>query len=431
MKIPLGLGSMARGARIEPGFLPSTNLDRTNYKLVQPGDIAYNKMRAWQGAIGVSRNRGIISPAYVVQRPRAGVKSSYFHYLFRIPAFAKEAERWSHGITSDMWSLRPEHFKLIYSCLPSIHEQNSIVRFLDHTNRKIRQYLQAKHRAIELLEEQKQAIIHHAVTCGLDPNVRIKDSGNDFVGKVPEHWEVIPFKRRIRFQEGPGIMAADFRTTGVPLLRISCLLSKRDPLGGCNFLDPKLVDEKWSHFLVQKDNYILNASTSAAHILVQKADEAWIDCVPYTGLIRLWAETNDVSMEYVALLIQSPVIQAQLLLARTGVGIAHFGPMHLKRLWIALPPREEQEQIVTSINEKTNRVIKHIEIINREISLLHQFHKRLITDITTGKLDVREAVSNLPEEIDESDFQAEPEELLNEINVTTGDMEVDLTEPKA
>jgi type I restriction enzyme S subunit len=86
----------------------SSNLDKSAYKLVQPRDIAYNKMRAWQGAIGASALRGIISPAYVVMRLRnADDLPSYFHHLYRTPQFAKEAERWSYGITSDMWSLPP------------------------------------------------------------------------------------------------------------------------------------------------------------------------------------------------------------------------------------------------------------------------------------------------------------------------------------
>ncbi|MBM3484866.1 MAG: restriction endonuclease subunit S, partial [Alphaproteobacteria bacterium] len=132
----------------------SSKLDRSAYKLVQPGDIAYNKMRAWQGALGVSEYEGIVSPAYVVQRPREGMAPRYLHYLLRTPAFAKEAERWSYGITSDMWSLRPEHFKMIYSCVPPLPEQAAIVRFLDHADRRIRRYIRAKQKLIKLLEEQ-------------------------------------------------------------------------------------------------------------------------------------------------------------------------------------------------------------------------------------------------------------------------------------
>ncbi|OGW48200.1 MAG: hypothetical protein A2V62_10930, partial [Nitrospirae bacterium RBG_19FT_COMBO_58_9] len=172
----------------------SSNQDKSAYKLVCPGDIAYNKMRAWQGAIGVSNLRGIISPAYVVVRQRKDCVSRYFHHLFRTPQFAKEAERWSYGITSDMWSLRPEHFKMIYCSLPAKGEQIAIVRFLDHADRRIRHYISTKQKLIKLLEEQKQAIIHRAVTRGLDSNVRLKPSGVEWFGDVPEHWEVVRLK---------------------------------------------------------------------------------------------------------------------------------------------------------------------------------------------------------------------------------------------
>ena len=173
----------------------SSNLDRTAYKLVRPGDVVYNKMRAWQGAIAASEYRGIVSPAYVVQRPSDECDPRYLHYLLRIPAFASEAERWSYGITSDMWSLRPEHFKLISGCVPPAAEQRAIVRFLDHADRRIQRYIRAKERLIELLEEQKQAIIHQAVTGQIDvrtgqPYPAYKDSGVEWLGEVPEHWEV-------------------------------------------------------------------------------------------------------------------------------------------------------------------------------------------------------------------------------------------------
>ena len=180
----------------------SSNQDKSAYKLVRLGDIAYNKMRAWQGAIGVSDYQGIVSPAYVVERPRKGTSSRYLHYLLRTPAFAKEAERWSYGITSDMWSLRPEHFKMIYGCLPPLHEQAAIVRYLDHADRRIRRYIRAKQKLVKLLEEQKQALIHQSVTRGLDPNVRIKPSGVEWLGDVPEHWEVIRFRRLITLTTG-------------------------------------------------------------------------------------------------------------------------------------------------------------------------------------------------------------------------------------
>ena len=185
----------------------SSNQDKSAYKLVRSGDITYNKMRAWQGAVGVSDYQGIVSPAYVVERPRKGASSHYLHHLLRTPAFAKEAERWSYGITSDMWSLRPEHFKMIYGCLPPLPEQAAIVRFLDHANRSIRRYIRAKQKLITLLEEQKQAIIHQAVTGQVDvrtgqPYPAYKPSGVEWLGDVPKYWEVKRFKFLARVANG-------------------------------------------------------------------------------------------------------------------------------------------------------------------------------------------------------------------------------------
>lgn len=101
-----------------------------------------------------------------------------------------------------MWSLRPEHFELIYSCVPPSSEQAAIVKFLDYMDRRIRRYIRAKQKLIKLLEEQKQAIIHRAVTRGLDPDVRLKSSGVEWLSDVPEHWSVKPLKRLLVKNDG-------------------------------------------------------------------------------------------------------------------------------------------------------------------------------------------------------------------------------------
>ena len=172
----------------------SSNLDKSKYKLVVPGDIAYNKMRAWQGAVGVSRYRGIVSPAYIVVRLRTSHNPNYFHFLFRTPTFATEAERWSYGITSDQWSLRPKHFKMIYSCVPPRPEQDAIVAFLRQLDGMVRRFIRNRQRLIKVLNEQKQAIINRAVTRGFDSNVKFKPSGVEWLGDIPEHWLIKPLK---------------------------------------------------------------------------------------------------------------------------------------------------------------------------------------------------------------------------------------------
>ena len=165
--------------------------DRAGYKRALRGDIAYNMMRMWQGAVGVAPVDGSISPAYVVARPLPGTVPNYFAYLYRTHAYMAEVDNYSRGIVKDRNRLYWEQFKQIATPCPPPAEQAAIVRFLDHTGRRIRRYTRAKQKLIKLLEEQKQAIIHRAVTRGLDPNVRVRPSGVNWLEDVPEHWEVV------------------------------------------------------------------------------------------------------------------------------------------------------------------------------------------------------------------------------------------------
>ena len=168
----------------------SSNLDKSNYKLVLPGDIAYNKMRAWQGAIGVSPYRGIISPAYIAVRLRGAGNSHYFHFLFRTLSFAMEAERRSYGIASDMWSLRPEHFKMIYSCFPPLSEQTAIVEYLDKATTDIDAAIARARREIELLKEYRTRLIADVVTGKLDVRkaaARLPSEADENTEERPTH----------------------------------------------------------------------------------------------------------------------------------------------------------------------------------------------------------------------------------------------------
>ena len=176
----------------------SSNEDKSAYKLVCPGDIAYNKMRAWQGAIGASDLRGIVSPAYIVMRPRGNQNSHYFHYLFRTPHFAKEAERWSYGITSDQWSLRAEHFRMIYSALPPPEEQEAVVRFVSSIDQRITRLIRIKQGLIQLLNEQKEGIVQRAVTRGINLHVPLKSTGIQWLGDIPAHWNLSRVKNEFQ-----------------------------------------------------------------------------------------------------------------------------------------------------------------------------------------------------------------------------------------
>jgi type I restriction enzyme, S subunit len=379
----------------------SSNLDKSAYKLVRAGDIAYNKMRAWQGAVGTSTYRGIVSPAYVVQHPRDGVGSRYFHYLFRTPAFAKEAERWSYGITSDMWSLRPEHFRLIYSCLPPVAEQAAIVRFLDHADRRIRRYIRAKQKLIKLLEEQKQAIIHRAVTSGIDPDVRLKPSSVEWLGDVPEHWDV----RRIL-----GVFR-ERKETGQPNWPILVVSIAQGVTKGDEFDEdgrPKrLIEDKTLYKVAHKGDIAYN---------MMRMWQGAVGVVPENGLVSpayvVAQPQPQINSEYFALLFRTEACKGDTVSRSRGI-VDDRNRLYwdgFKGLRVPVPPYNEQSLIAAFVAGETKAINKSIERVNREISLLREFRTRLIADVVTGKVDVREAAARLPEEVEETETADEIEE---------------------
>lgn len=371
----------------------SSNIDKSKYKLVQPGDIAYNKMRAWQGAVGASTYRGIISPAYVVQRPRSGGDTRFFHYLLRTPSFAKEAERWSYGITSDMWSLRPEHFKLIYTCLPPLTEQTAIVLFLDYIDRRVRRYIRAKQKLIKLLEEQKQAITHRAVTRGLDPNVRLKPSGVEWLGDVPEHWEVSRVKTEFTCLNRHRIPLSGTE-------RGAMTLRKYDYYGASSVIDK--VDD-----FIFDDELLLIAEDGANLVLrnlplaIIARGKFWVNnhahiLKPRRGII-----------EYLAAVMEKLNYMPWI----SGAAQPKLTQDRLMSIAIAIPSREEQDRIIASATTETAPLRVAINRTKSEISLLREYRTRLIADVVTGKLDVREAAANLPDEADEPEPLDETDDL--------------------
>jgi len=385
----------------------SSNLDRSAYKLVCPGDIAYNKMRAWQGAIGVSELRGIVSPAYVVERPRDKVCARYFHHLFRTPQFAKEAERWSYGITSDMWSLRPEDFRMIYSVLPPWEEQAAVVRFLDHADKRIRRFIAAKRRMIELLNEQKQAIIQKAVTRGLDPNVRLKPSGVDWLGDVPEHWEVAQLRRRWEVVDCKHV-TVPFVDEGFPLASVREVQSFDLDLSTSNRTTPEWYSHLVSGGRTPKRGdliYCRNVSVGAC-AYVNREDQ--FSMGQDVCLIR----SDNQNGRFLNYFIHSPAMQRQLSLLLIGSTFNRINVSEIKSLVIVVPPRAEQDANVAYLDSSISTYDKPIISAQKAITFIREYRTRLIADVVTGKLDVRGAELSPLEEAEE--LPAAGDEALDE-----------------
>lgn len=395
----------------------SSNQDRSAYKLVRPGDIAYNKMRAWQGAVGVSDYQGIVSPAYVVQRPRVGADPHYLHYLLRTPAFAKEAERWSYGITSDMWSLRPEHFKMIYGCLPSVPEQAAIVRFLDHADRRIRRYIRIKQMLIKQLEEQKQAIIHRAITRGVDPNVRLKPSGVEWLGDVPEHWEVAALRHR--YSQCLGKMLDSKRITGMyllPYLRNTDVHWDR-----INTVDLPMMDvaaAEYNRYTVDPGDLLVCEGGEVGRCALWSGGLAM--CGFQKALHRLRPRNAGQEVPRFMLYVLRAAAKCNAFNDGHVSTIAHLTGDKLRAHRMPFPPLAEQESVVRVLDSVSRQIDQTVGTTQREISLLREYRTRLIADVVTGKLDVRQAAASLPDEpeepelLDDADALADPDDELSD-----------------
>ncbi len=372
----------------------SSNTDKSAYKLVIPGDVAYNKMRAWQGALGTSRLRGIVSPAYVVLRPRTPANPWFYHHLYRTPAFAKEAERWSYGITSDMWSLRPEHFKVIGTVLPPPDEQTAIVRFLDHANRKIDGFIRAKRKLIALLNEQKQAIIHRTVTCGLDPDVPLKPSGVEWLGEIPSHWDLRPFVRAV-------IERADYRGATPEKVEEGVFLvtAKNIRKGWIDYESSKEYVRKCDYAKIMRrglpkvGDILLTTEAPLGHVAL--VDDESIALAQ--RIIRFRPDPSLLRSDFALYCMNSRYFQCQLAERGTGSTAVGIKASKLPQLRIALPPVSEQEQICFRISSDCMPLESAIARAESEIALMQEYRTRLTADIVTGKLDVRAAAMSLPE----------------------------------
>ena len=183
---------ISKSSRDDNNNKPSEDL--TPYQLVRVNDLVMNKMKAWQGSIAISEYEGIVSPAYFVYQPRKQMfemaQPKYVHYLLRNPMYIAQYLRRSKGIRVSQWDLDPGEFQKVELLLPEKDEQIKIFQFLDHETAKIDTLIEKQQQLIALLMEKRQAVISHAVTKGLNPDVPMKHSGVDWLGEVPAHWKL-------------------------------------------------------------------------------------------------------------------------------------------------------------------------------------------------------------------------------------------------
>ena len=271
--------------------------------------------------------------------------------------------------------------------LPPIDEQRIIADYLDHETAQIDALVAKQGEFIGLLRERRDSVVSKVVARGVDRATDLQDTGLVGAELVPSHWRLVPFRYAVEFQEGPGIMASDFRDSGVPLLRVSSVRGAFATLEGCNYLDPDKVSERWSHFRLSLGDLLISASASMG--TVSEVTKETVGAVPYTGIIRL--RPVQVLKEFVKWLVVSKDFLEQVDSLKTGATIQHFGPSHLSQMKVALPPLCEQKVIADHLNDQTSRIDALIAKAEEHILLAKERRASLITAAVTGQIDARAA----------------------------------------
>ena len=388
--------------------------DTGRYKIVRPDDIVVNCMNVIIGSVGRSQYTGCLSPVYYVLTRRDETNNPrYMAAVFATKSFHESLVRIGNGILAHRMRIPMELLKCEPFPVPPPVEQDSIVRFLSWANGRLDRAIRAKRKVITLLNEQKQAIIHRAVTRGLDPAVPLKLSGIPWLGDIPHHWDVLRAKYIYREMN-------ERSTTGnEELLSVSHITG----------VTPRS----------QKSVTMFKAASYVGHKLCRPGDLAvntmwaWMGALgvsTYEGIISPGyavyrpIHPDRIIGQYMDGLLRSRPYISNIICRSTGLRASRLRlyPEDFFRLPIVLPPTEEQCQIVRSIESQTAGQDANISRLEREISLLKEYSTRLVADVVTGKLDVREAAAKLPVE----EQTIEPEELVEDDSEMVED---EITEP--
>lgn len=380
-----GMVTLRRNRRLR-GFTEATV--ENGYQGIRKGDLVIHQMDAFAGAIGVSDSDGKGTPVYSVCQPKPGINARYYAHAVREMSNTQWILALAKGIRERSTDFRYDMFGSQKLPLPTEEEQAAIVRFLDSASLKVANFILAKRKQIARLNEQKQVIIQRAVTRGLDPATDFKESTIPWVGTVPRHWSIL--RAKYLFTE------VDERSESgnEELLSVSHLTG----------VSPRS----------EKNITMFKAASYVGHKICRPGDLAVNTMWAWMGALGVANQVGIISPayavyrvrsgypmlgRYVELLLRTRAYTSNFMCHSTGVRASRLRlyPEEFFRMPVLVPPLDDQIQIIKFINGETSSLNQAISRIEREIALIREYRARLTSDIVTGKLDVREAASKLPE----------------------------------
>ena len=386
-----------RENRRTEGFTES--LQEIGYQGIREGDLVVHNMDAFAGAIGVSDSDGKGTPVYSVCTMTPNANAHYYAATIREMARSQWVTALATGIRERSTDFRYATLAQQILPVPPTDEQAAIVRYLDHVDDLIRCYISAKERLIALLEEQRQAVIHETVTRGLDPDVPLKPSAIPRVDGIPTHW----ITRRLRNLAEIRFSNVDKHTQDNEI-RVEL----------CNYVDVYKNDYITKHipFMVATadQNEIDRFRLQMEDVLITKDSEVWNDigvpalvrhtdehliCGYHVAILR--PRPTALCGRYLFRVLQDTVISYQFHIEAKGVTRFGLAQDSIKSVIIPTPPVQEQETISDFIDAETANIQTDIERCRRQIDLIQEYRARLIADVVTGQIDVRNVTVELPD----------------------------------
>ena len=377
-------GVTRKSDKVSEGESISNAKTLEGYKIVAKGNLVINIMLAWNGSLGISKYDGIVSPAYCVYKNLIG-DEGYFGYLFKTKNAQKEFKKQSTGIIDSRLRMYTNSFFNIKTVLPPKQEQITIADFLDYKTEMINRFIKKKKQLIKLLNEQKAAIINQAVTKGLDTNVEMKDSGIEWLGEIPEHWECWKMSRAYKYF-GSGTTPKSglkkyYENGTIPWVNTGDLNN-----GILNECEQKITD------LAIKDYSVLKTYPKGTiSIAMYGASIGKISIVDF----KFTSNQACCNINTSKILFDNFTFywfignKARIVSLGYGGTQPNISQNLVKSLKITVPPKTEQKQIVHYIETETQKIDKTISTIKKEITLVEEYKTALIAEAVTGKIDVR------------------------------------------
>ena len=375
------------------GVKPASEYSRSEsckgYKIVAKDNLVINIMLAWLGGLGVSGYEGIVSPAYCVYRPIIDVNTKFLHYLYKTPMYLAEFARHSTGVVPSRWRMYTDDFGQVITLLPPLAEQEAMVAYLDEQTGIIDAAIEREQKMIDLLEERKQIIIQQAVTKGLNPNAPMKDSGIEWIGKIPEGWKIVRLKQLVDFAgrigfRGYGTEDLTDEENGAITLSPSNMQNGKMTYQKCAYL-------KWHKYYESPEIMVFNGDILFVKTGSTYGKTAIVNDLPKEATINpqlLILKNIKGDNRFIAHMLSTPFVKNQVERIVIGGTIPTISQEKIGNLRLIVPNKEEQVKIIEHIIVETKPIDAAIKAKDQLISLLRERKQIIINEVVTGKIKV-------------------------------------------